>query len=63
MERRLRGPEPGRGVDQCVQQLDRGRHAFDIRNCPGSNFVGGVQIGDNFQYKRLVWAGGGAEWG
>ena len=29
--------------------------AFDIRNCPSNTFVGGVQIGDNFQYKKLVW--------
>ena len=29
--------------------------AFDIRNCPSSTLVGGVQIGDNFQYKKLVW--------
>jgi outer membrane immunogenic protein len=37
--------------------------AFSNRNCPNdSTFVGGVQIGDNFQYKRLVW-GFGAEFG
>jgi outer membrane immunogenic protein len=29
--------------------------AFYNRNCPGGTFVGGVQLGDNFQYKRLVW--------
>lgn len=35
--------------------------AFSNRTCPNnSTFVGGVQIGDNFQYKRLVW-GIGAE--
>ena len=28
---------------------------FDIRNCPSNTFVGGVQIGDNFQYRKLVW--------
>lgn len=34
---------------------------FSNRTCPSnSTFVGGVQIGDNFQYKRLVW-GFGAE--
>ncbi len=25
------------------------------RNCPNGALVGGVQVGDNFQYKRLVW--------
>jgi outer membrane immunogenic protein len=35
--------------------------AFNNRTCPNNSaFVGGVQIGDNFQYKRLVW-GFGAE--
>jgi outer membrane immunogenic protein len=35
--------------------------AFSKRNCPNnSTFVGGVQIGDNFQYKRFLW-GFGAE--
>jgi outer membrane immunogenic protein len=35
--------------------------AFYNRTCPNnSTFVGGAQIGDNFQYKRLVW-GFGAE--
>jgi len=35
--------------------------AFNSRTCPNSStFVGGVQVGDNFQYKRLVW-GFGAE--
>jgi outer membrane immunogenic protein len=30
---------------------------FYNRSCPSSDtFVGGVQIGDAFQYKRLVWA-------
>ena len=30
--------------------------AFGNRYCPnGGTFVGGVQIGDNFQYKRLFW--------
>jgi outer membrane immunogenic protein len=34
---------------------------FNNRTCPNnSTFVGGVQIGDNVQYKRLVW-GFGAE--
>jgi outer membrane immunogenic protein len=31
--------------------------AFYSRTCPNNDtFVGGVQIGDAFQYKRLVWA-------
>jgi outer membrane immunogenic protein len=31
--------------------------AFYNRSCPGNDtFVGGMQIGDAFQYKRLVWA-------
>jgi outer membrane immunogenic protein len=35
--------------------------AFSNRTCPNnSTFVGGVQIGDNFQYKRFLW-GFGAE--
>ncbi len=35
--------------------------AFSNRACPNnSTFVGGVQIGDNFQYKRFLW-GLGAE--
>ncbi|HME37621.1 MAG TPA: outer membrane beta-barrel protein [Steroidobacteraceae bacterium] len=35
--------------------------AFSNRTCPNNSaFVGGVRIGDNFQYKRLVW-GLGAE--
>jgi Outer membrane protein beta-barrel domain len=30
---------------------------FDGRTCPSNDrFVGGVQIGDAFQYRRLVWA-------
>jgi opacity protein-like surface antigen len=30
---------------------------FDSRTCPGNDrFVGGVQIGDAFQYRRLVWS-------
>src|SRR5580698_8869930 len=29
--------------------------AFYDSNCASSTFVGGVQVGDNFQYKRLVW--------
>jgi len=34
--------------------------AFSNRNCPtNSTFIGGVQIGDNFQYKRFVWGLGG----
>ena len=33
---------------------------FYNRNCPRGTFAGGVQIGENFQYKRLVW-GLGAE--
>lgn len=33
--------------------------AFYNRTCPNNDtFVGGVQIGDAFQYKRLVWAFG-----
>jgi outer membrane immunogenic protein len=32
-----------------------GSTAFHNSNCASSSFVGGVQIGDNFQYKRLVW--------
>jgi opacity protein-like surface antigen len=33
--------------------------AFSNRSCPNNDtFVGGVQIGDGFQYKRLVWAFG-----
>lgn len=28
------------------------------RNCPNGTFVGGAQVGDNFQYKRLVWGVG-----
>ena len=28
---------------------------FYSSNCASSSFVGGVQVGDNFQYKRLVW--------
>jgi outer membrane immunogenic protein len=35
--------------------------ALSDRTCPSnSTFVGGVQIGDNFQYKRFLW-GFGAE--
>jgi outer membrane immunogenic protein len=41
-------------TDAC-NSWSAGGTDFDIRNCPGSTFVGGVQIGDNFQYKRLVW--------
>lgn len=34
----------------------RGRHGVFHRNCPSnSTFVGGVQIGYNFQGQRLVW--------
>jgi outer membrane immunogenic protein len=29
--------------------------AFSNRNCPRGGWVGGLQIGDNFQTKRLVW--------
>src|SRR3984957_5857585 len=32
-----------------------GGPAFYSSNCASSSFVGGVQVGDNFQYKRLVW--------
>jgi opacity protein-like surface antigen len=32
--------------------------AFYNQNCAGGSFVGGVQIGENFQYKRLVWGVG-----
>jgi outer membrane immunogenic protein len=32
-----------------------GGTAFSNRNCASSSFIGGLQIGDNFQYKRLVW--------
>src|ERR1700691_3872358 len=32
-----------------------GGTAFSNSNCASSTFVGGVQIGDDFQYKRLVW--------
>jgi outer membrane immunogenic protein len=32
-----------------------GGTAFYNTNCAASTFVGGVQIGDNFQHKRLVW--------
>ncbi|MGB6310585.1 MAG: outer membrane beta-barrel protein [Steroidobacteraceae bacterium] len=32
-----------------------GGTAFSNRNCASSSFVGGLQLGDNFQYKRLVW--------
>jgi outer membrane immunogenic protein len=32
-----------------------GGPAFSNSNCASSTFVGGVQVGDNFQYKRLVW--------
>ena len=47
----------GAAVDPAIAD------AFSNRNCPSnSTFVGGVQIGDNFQYKRLVW-GIGAEIG
>lgn len=31
--------------------------AFDNRTCPNNDtFLGGVQIGDAFQYKRFLWA-------
>jgi outer membrane immunogenic protein len=34
-------------------------NAFYNRNCPNNgNFVGGVQIGYNFQYNQLVWGFG-----
>jgi len=47
----------GAALDPAIAQ------AFSNRNCPNnSTFVGGVQIGDNFQYKRFVW-GFGAEIG
>jgi outer membrane immunogenic protein len=29
---------------------------FDSRTCGNDRFVGGVQIGDAFQYRRLVWS-------
>jgi hypothetical protein len=32
-----------------------GGPAFYSSNCASSTFLGGVQIGDDFQYKRLVW--------
>jgi outer membrane immunogenic protein len=32
-----------------------GGTAFYNSNCASSTFVGGIQVGDNFQYKRLVW--------
>lgn len=31
---------------------------FSSRYCPSGGIVGGVQIGDNFQIKRLVWGVG-----
>src|SRR6266851_9910634 len=30
----------------------------NFSRCPGGGLVGGVQIGDNFQTKRLVWGVG-----
>src|SRR6202789_2399664 len=45
----------GEASTNACNSWTAGGTAFDIRNCPGSTFVGGVQIGDNFQYKRLVW--------
>jgi outer membrane immunogenic protein len=45
----------GEASTNACNSWTAGGTAFDIRNCPGSAFVGGVQIGDNFQYKRLVW--------
>src|SRR5258708_37411774 len=32
--------------------------AFSSRYCPSGGIVGGVQIGENFQAKRLVWGVG-----
>jgi outer membrane immunogenic protein len=45
----------GEASTNACNSWSAGGTDFDIRNCPGSTFVGGVQIGDNFQYKRLVW--------
>jgi outer membrane immunogenic protein len=45
----------GEASTNACNSWSAGGTEFDIRNCPGSTFVGGVQIGDNFQYKRLVW--------
>jgi outer membrane immunogenic protein len=45
----------GEASTNACNSWTAGGTEFDIRNCPGSTFVGGVQIGDNFQYKRLVW--------
>src|ERR1700723_1856906 len=49
------GPNLGEASTNACNSWSAGGTTFDIRNCPGSSFVGGVQIGDNFQYKRLVW--------
>ena len=43
----------GAAIDPAVASV------FYNRTCPGKGaFVGGVQIGDAFQYKRLVWSFG-----